>query len=55
MPVFDVPANYAFDTYDELAAAINDWLDRSDLTGTAQQMIALCEARLRRELVPCAG
>lgn len=52
MPVFDVPANYAFDTYDELVAAINDWLDRSDLTGTAQQMIALCEARLRRELVP---
>lgn len=52
MPAFDVPANLAFDTYSELVAAINDWLDRSDLDGVAGQMIALCEARLRRELVP---
>lgn len=47
---FDVPANLAFDSYDALIAAINDWLDRSDLTGAAPSMIALCEARLRREL-----
>jgi hypothetical protein len=52
MPAFDVPANLAFDSYEALVDAINDWLDRSDLTGTAQQMIALCEARLRRELTP---
>ena len=52
MPAFDVTANLAFDTYDELIAAIGDWLDRSDLTGNAPQMIALCEARLRRELQP---
>lgn len=47
---FDVPANLAFDTYSELIAAINDWLDRTDLTGAAPTMVALCEARLRREL-----
>lgn len=48
MPAFVVPANYAFETYDDLVAAINDWLDRSDLTGVAGQMIALAEARIRR-------
>lgn len=52
MPAFDVPGNLAFDTYSELVAAIDDWLDRADLSGSAQQMIALCEARLRRELQP---
>ena len=52
MPAISVPANLAFDSYDELVAGINDWLDRSDLTGVAQQMISLCESRLRRELVP---
>lgn len=52
MPAFDVPANFAFDTYDELVAAINDWMDRSDLSGFAQQMVALAEARMRRELSP---
>lgn len=52
MTAFFVPGNYAFDTYDELVAALNDWLDRSDLDGVAQQMVALCEARLRRELQP---
>lgn len=52
MTAFVVPANLAFDSYSELVAAINDWLDRADLTGVAQQMIALCEARLRRLLVP---
>lgn len=52
MPAFSVPANLAFDNYDELIAGLNDWLDRSDLTGAAPVMIALCEARLRRELAP---
>lgn len=52
MTAINVPANLAFDTYDELVAAINDWLDRSDLTGVAQQMIALAESRMRRVLVP---
>lgn len=52
MTAFSVPANLAFQTYDELIAAINDWMDRSDLTGSAPSMIALCEARLRRELRP---
>lgn len=52
MTIFSVPANLAFGTYSELIAAINDWLDRSDLSGAAPQMIALCEARLRRELNP---
>ena len=52
MPAIAVPANLAFDSYSELVAAINDWMDRNDLTGVASQMIALCEARLRRELVP---
>ena len=52
MPAITVPANLAFDSYDELVAGINDWLDRLDLTGVAQQMISLCESRLRRNLVP---
>lgn len=52
MTLFAVPANLAFDTYGELIAAINDWLDRSDLTGAAPQMIALAEARMRRKLAP---
>lgn len=52
MTTVSVAGNLAFDTYDELIEAINDWLDRSDLTGAAPQMIALCEARLRRELQP---
>lgn len=52
MPAFDNPANYAFDSYDSLVAAINDWLDREDLTGVAQQMIALAEKRMEREIAP---
>lgn len=52
MPAFSVPANLAFDSYTDLVAAISDWLNRSDLTGSAQSMIALAEARMRRELVP---
>lgn len=50
MTIFAVPTNLAFETYGELIDAINDWMDRSDLTGSAPSMIALCEARLRREL-----
>lgn len=52
MTAIAVAENLAFDTYDALIDAINDWLDRSDLTGVAPQLIALCEARLRRELQP---
>ena len=50
MTAFNVPSNFAFDSYPELVAALNDWLDRSDLDGVAGQMIALAEAKLRREL-----
>lgn len=50
MTAFNVPANVAFDSYGELVDAINDWLDRADLTGVAGQMIALAEAKMRREL-----
>lgn len=49
---FSVPENLAFESYGELITVINDWMDRSDLTGSAPSMIALCEARLRRELSP---
>lgn len=52
MPAFDVPANFAFDTYDELVAAINDWMDRGDLTGVAPQMIALAEDEISVEVEP---
>lgn len=52
MPAISVPANLAFDNYDDLKVAIADWLDRSDMTGGIPQMIALAEARMRRELVP---
>lgn len=52
MTAFAVDANLAFQTRDELINAINDWMDRADLTGSAPAMIALCEARLRRELRP---
>lgn len=50
MTAFSIPANYAFETYDDLVAALNDWLDRADLTGVAGQMVALAEARIRRSL-----
>jgi hypothetical protein len=52
MPAFDVPSNLAFDSYSGLVGAINDWLDRSDLDGAAQQMVALAESKMRRELRP---
>lgn len=52
MPAFSVPQNLAFDSYGDLVEAINDWMDRADLTGAAQGMIALAESRMRRELTP---
>lgn len=52
MPAFSVPANLAFDSYGDLKTAIEDWMNRSDLTGSVQAMIALAEARMRRELTP---
>ena len=35
-------------TYDELKAALADWLDREDLSGRTGDFIALAEARLNR-------
>lgn len=52
MPAFSVPDNLAFDSYGELVTAIADWMNRSDLSGSVQAMIALAEARMRRELHP---
>lgn len=52
MPAFSVPDNFAFDSYTDLVSAIEDWMDRSDLTGAANSMIALAESRMRRLLVP---
>ena len=52
MPFFDAPTNLAFDNYTELTAVIADWMDRSDLSGNVQSMVALAEARMRRELTP---
>lgn len=52
MTAFAVSANYAFDSYSALVAAINDWLDRDDLDGSALTMIALAESQMRRELCP---
>ena len=55
MPAFSVPANLAFDNYTDLVTAIEDWMDRGDLSGSVQAMIALAEARMRRELTPYFG
>lgn len=52
MPAFNVPANLAFDDFPGLVNAINEWLDRNDLSGSAQGMIALAESRMDRELAP---
>ena len=40
----------ALTTYDELKAAIADWLNRTDLTGRIPDFIALTEASLNRDL-----
>lgn len=41
----------AISTYSELKTAITDWMDRSELSGSAADFIALAEARLNRELI----
>lgn len=52
MVAFALNANDAFDNFDELVAAINDWMDREDLTGAAPQMIALAEDEIRIAIEP---
>lgn len=52
MTAFAIQANLAFDNYDELIAAVNSWLDRSDLTDVAPQFIALAEDEMRIKLEP---
>jgi hypothetical protein len=55
MTAFSVPDNLAFDSYGDLSSVIADWMNRNDLTGSVQSMIALAEARMRRELAPLFG
>lgn len=52
MTAFQIDANLAFDNYDELIAAIDDWMDRADLSGAAPQMIALAEDEIRIAVEP---
>ena len=40
----------AISTYSELQTAIINWMDRSDISGTAPDMITLAEAKLNRKL-----
>lgn len=40
----------AISTYSELQTAITDWMDRTDLTGSATDFITLAEARLNRKI-----
>lgn len=40
----------AITTYAELKTALDNWLARSDLTSRTPEFIALCEARMNREL-----
>lgn len=40
----------AISTYDELKAALGDWLERGDLAARAGDFIALAEARMNRQL-----
>lgn len=40
----------ALSTYTDLKAAIASWLNRDDLTSSIPDFIALCEARLKRDL-----
>jgi len=42
----------AITTYDELKAAVLDWMARSDVTATTGDFVSLAEARLNRELGP---
>lgn len=52
MTAFPVPDNLAFDSYGDLVTAIEDWMNRSDLSGSVQSMIALAESRMKRKLEP---
>lgn len=45
-------ARPAFENYTELVNEIQNWLDRSDLSGSVPSMIGLAEARMRREFQP---
>lgn len=40
----------AFSTYTELKAAITDWMDRSDVSGSAADFVTLAEAEFNREI-----
>ena len=42
----------ALSTYDELKAAVSDWMHRSDVTGNVVDWVTLAEAHLNRELNP---
>lgn len=42
----------AITTYDELKAAVLDWMARTDVTATTGDFVSLAEARLNRELGP---
>lgn len=44
----------AISNYSELQTAITDWMDRSDISGSATDFITLGEARLNRLLEPVA-
>jgi len=52
MTAFLVPNNLAFEDYPSLTAFISDWMDRADLEGSVESMVALTEAMMRRELSP---
>jgi hypothetical protein len=40
----------ALTTYAELLTAVDNWVDRSDLTSRTPEFIALCEAGMNRKL-----
>lgn len=42
----------AITSYDELKAAVLDWMARTDVTGSTGDFVSLAEARLNRELGP---
>lgn len=52
MTAFAIQANEAFDNFEELVAAINDWLDREDLEAACPQFIAMAEDEMRIALDP---
>lgn len=40
----------AISTYSELKTAITDWMERSDISGSAEDFVTLAEAKLNRKL-----